>query len=604
MFQQKFFLVLFCLVLTSQALAQTTAETSKFEISDELKSKSNSLLQALARESDQFLVADNRVEARGIVANLLWDSDEKQARQLFQSAVSELNTIVKGLLVEDGTEDEKYFEIYTVGELRQNLLLAIAAHDSTLALTSLQTLTQMKSDGTPLFEGDDSLELELAKNISATDPEKALEVALKNLADGLGYGVFDTLENIYKKDPELGAKFAREILAKIKSNSLIKRKAVDANSNTNASLTPGDPEVEPEITVWQIKEFVDKVSALNRKAIREKKGLALTDSEYRQLIEVLSRKYVTQQYLSSYEVAGVMKDIDNYFPALAQQIRTRLSTEKVDLERLIVENRFDVEIEDKKTKEIIQIIEKKPLSQRDSLYHKAAETMFAKGDTVGAKELYDLAKTKPEYDYLGEQINAVLPRALAEGGNLSDVRESLANVKTPEEKIEVLTTLSYNLAKSGNLKTAKTLTDEARALYLGKMKYRKNMNSVLQLSQSYAVVDANQGFSFLESNLSFMNELIAAGIIVDEYNELGSVKNDELLLSAAVRESFRNMPKGVSLMRDLAKADFDRTVGLAERFSRREVRFAALFRIVQALLDPKAEEIEAKNAQMYEGEGC
>jgi hypothetical protein len=594
-----------CLAISGQVFAQTTkTDADEFKISDKLSEKAYALLQGLTRDAEQFQQPDNRVSARGLVADLLWKKDEKQSRLLFQSAINELDTLIGGLLVDDGTGDEQYYEIYTIGELRKSLLLQIAGHDSAFSLSAFKTLSRNKEDGTPLFEGDDTLELELAKNIADNDPEKALEVALKNLETGLGYGIFDTLENIHKKDSELGAKFAQAILKKIKKDSLRKPARINTNANANVSPTPAIPGEEAEITVWQIKEFVDKVSALNRKSIKDKKGPLLTDAEYRELIEILARKYATQQYLSSYEVAGVMKDIESYFPSLALTIRRRLVSEKDNLDKMIVETAFDVEIEDKQVKEIIQIIEKKPIGQRDALFHKAAETVFAKGDIIGSKELYDLAKTKPEYDYLGDQINAVLPRALAEEGNIEDVRETLATAKTSEDKIEILTSLSYNLAKKGNVKSAKMLADEAQALYLGKMKNRRNMNSVLQLSQSYAVIDSNQGFSSLESNLSFVNELIAAGIILDEYNETGSVKNDELLLSSVLPASYQNMPKGVSLIRDLSNADFERTVGLADRFSRREVRFAALFRIVQALLDPKAEEIETANQQMYEGEGC
>jgi uncharacterized protein YihD (DUF1040 family) len=606
MFQRKIFILLLCLVFIGQVLAQTkTTDPKRPEISDELKGKTNGLLNALARETEQFYLPENRVAARTLVANLLWESDEKQARQLFQSSISEMNTLLAKLLSEDLSDDEKYLQIYNVGELRKNLLLNIAAHDPVFALSAFQTLTIKKDTGENLFEGDDIFELELAKQISENDPKKAYEVALKNLENGLGYGVFETLENIYKKDAELGAKLAREILNKIK-NEGSKTVATNLSSNTNSakpSATPL-PNAATDINVYQIKEFVDKVNKVKRQAAKDKKTAVLTESEYKELLEILARKYSTQEYLSAYEVAGVIKEIDLYFPALAQAIRRRLANEKANLDKMARESVFDAEMEDKTIAEIIQIIEKKPVGQRDALYFKAAETVYNEGDILSAKELYGKAKTKPEYDYLGDQIELAIPLAMAEEGNIDEVRQVLNKLKTPEEKIEILTTLAKSLAEKGNLKTAKEFTEEARAMYLGKMKNKKNVASIMQLSQAYSIVEPAQSFSFLENNISFVNDIIAAGIVIDEFNEYGSVKDDELLLSIVLPASYSNMPNGVALIRSLAKADFDRTVGVADRFSRREVRFFARFRIAQALLDPKAEEIEEANQQTYEGEGC
>jgi hypothetical protein len=96
----------------------------------------------------------------------------------------------------------------------------------------------------------------------------------------------------------------------------------------------------------------------------------------------------------------------------------------------------------------------------------------------------------------------------------------------------------------------------------------------------------------IESNMQFINDVIAAGILLDEFNEMGSVKNDEVRLSIVELESYRNLKNGVATIRNLALADFERITNLADRFSRPEARFFARFRIAEALLDPYAEEYE------------
>ena len=116
----------------------------------------------------------------------------------------------------------------------------------------------------------------------------------------------------------------------------------------------------------------------------------------------------------------------------------------------------------------------------------------------------------------------------------------LAELKTPEEKIEVLTNLAVGVAAKGDKKTAVALVEEARSIYSGRMKKRKNLSSVLQIGYAYSTVDPPQSFNMVESNLSFINDVIAAGILLDEFNELGSVDSDEVRLEVVQSESYRN----------------------------------------------------------------
>ncbi len=133
-------------------------------------------------------------------------------------------------------------------------------------------------------------------------------------------------------------------------------------------------------------------------------------------------------------------------------------------------------------------------------------------------------------------------------------------------------------------------------MYTGKMKNRKNLASILQLAQASAVLSPDQSFSFLEANINYFNDIISAAILLSEFNDYGTVKDDELRLDTVEAESYRNAPKAVQLIKNLSAADFEKTVGLAGKFSRSEVGFFSRYRIAEALLDPNAEENE-KNFQ-------
>ncbi len=609
MIVKKFCVLLICFAIFGNALAHNEPKDfpqNKNPVS-EIKEKAQGLLNNLVREAEQFSLPINRISARTLVADLLWDGDEKQARIVFQNAVADLNLLI-GQIPSDipETEEEtaeRYAAITEVKSLRSELLLALAARDPQLALETMQILSRKTADGANFFEEDKTLELALAAQIAAKDPKQAYELARKNLETGLGFNLFSTLEDILKKDTELGTKLAQDILSKIKSRDTTVSSPYDSLSNGNQMMNSKVMAATSRsggfvVNVWEIQTFLETIKKLNRQAVKDKKPTVLNDLEIKDLIEILAQKYVRQQYLSSYEVSKIMPDIIKNFPAQAQAIRAKIGqTETSTLNNLINREAFQMSVEDKSIDEILQIIEKKPTAERDDLYYQTAQKSFTDGDVQAAKKLYDKIKTRREYDYLDKQIDGALPLTLAQKGNLTEVRQMLNKLKSPEEKIEVLTELALTVARSGDQKLATALLNEARSMYAGRMKNRRNLAAILQLAQAFAVIEPDQSFSLLEANTSYFNDIISAAVLLDEFNDYGTIRDDEMRIEIVRAESYRNVPKAVQLIKNLSAADFNRTVNLADKFSRPEVRFFTRFRIAEALLDPKAEENE-KNFQL------
>lgn len=600
MFFQKVFAFLLCFLLAGQSLAQNkpTSEPKKPEISAELKEKSIALLNSLARDAEQFYLAENRVTARMLVADLLWEHDEKRARAIFQDAISDLSSIIGQIPSEIAeSPDEMYQTLNPVKMLRAELLMTLAKRDPKFALEAMQALGGKNAEGENLFAEDQTLELALAAKIAEKDPKQAYELAKKNLDNGLEYGVLSALEDIYKKDAELGGRLGKDIVAKIKEKRISSPYDYAGNSMSNSNraysnVSNSALSEASSINVWQVQMFLETIKRINRQGAKDKKTPVLGDAEIKETVEMLAQKYLNQPYLSPYEVARVMPEITKYFPASAQAIRRKLANSGTELDIQMRAQSIQDEIADKTSDEILQLAEKKPVEERDELYRQAAEKALNEGDAAKAKQLYEKVKKKPEYDYFNERIAAELPLALAKSGDLRATREMLAKLKTPEERIEVLTNLAVSVAAAGDKKTAAALAEEARSMYSGRMKQRKNLGSLLQLGYAYSNIEPAQSFALIEANMSFVNDVVAAGILLDEFNEMGSVKSDEVRLEIVRLESYRNMKNGVALIRNLATADFERTTNLVDRFTRPEARFFARLRVAEALLDPNAEQNE------------
>lgn len=611
---KKLLLVIFCIALGAKIFAQT-APDDKQPLSDvpaETQEKAVKLLNNLASEAEQFSVPSNRISARIRVSELLWATDEKPARVIVQNAVSELSQMLSQIPAEiSETDEEENLKRYTlladVKSLRSELLLMLAERDPQLALETLQLLTRKTADGASFFEDDQALELSLAAQIAGKNPKKAYELAKKNLENGLNYNLFATLEDLYQKDSELGTKLAQDISSKIKSkdttvNSPYDAPAANASNTTTNTRLAANKTGGLVVNTWEIQMFLDSIKKLNRQASKNKKANALTDNEMKEVLDVLIQKYLRQQYLSPYEISKIMPEINRYFPAQAQAIRAKIGqNESATLNNLVNSQTFQDETEGKSPDEIAQMIEKKPGGEKDDLYWAAAQKAFTEGAVQDAKKFYAKIKTKREYDYLDKQIDNALPLAVAENGDLSQVRQMLGKVKTPEERIGILTALATTVANKGDAKTAAALLEEARSMYSGKMKNRKNLSSILQFAQAFAVVEPDQSFSFLESNVNYFNEIIGAAILLNEFNEYGAVVNEELRLDTVESESYRNAPNAVRLIKKLAERDFERLVGFADKFSRAEVRFFVRYRVADALLNPSAEDDE-KTSQTNTGE--
>lgn len=601
---KRIFTVLFCLILSGQIAGQSqpASEPGSVEIPPETREKAVRLLLSLSREAEQFYLPENRVKGRLLVARLLWEQDEKQARQLFQNAVSELDGMIRQILLMDAEQDEIYISIYGITKLRTDLLLEIAAHDPVFALSAFQTLSPGQPDGEALFGEDEALELQIASVIAKQDPEQTYLLAMKSIDAGLNLSVFDTLKDLHKKDPDVGAKLAREILKVIlRGMDRAAAQPSGGSANTAANTGPASDDTSG-INAWQIRQFLLTVIELNKNAVKEKKTPALTQAEYKELLETLAKQYLRQPYLSPYEVSSVIGEIEKYFPSMFQSIRAKFRENADVLNELTRNQEFQTEIEGKTTEEIIALIEKKPADQRDELYMTAAEKVYMEGKVLSAKELHERIRTRPEYDYLGAQIEVDLPLALARDGNADEIRNRLSGVKEQSGRIELLTTLAQSLLANGDRKSATELVREAATIFSGRVKSRQDLSSLLQLSYAFAALEPDQGFSYLENNMMTVNLVIAAGILIDEFNDNGAVKSDEVLLEVVEGESYRNLSSGVVMLRNLAMADFDRTVALADRFNRQEVRFFARFRIADALLDASAEESEKRNIELFQEE--
>jgi hypothetical protein len=612
MFLQKILVLSLAVWLFAHStIAQTppkTSETKPDEISAELKGDASKLLNSVGREAQQFALPENRIQTHIIVGDLLWENDEKAARAMFEHALGELQNLLNELAATPGEElstsqqTELYSKKYAFSELRKQYVLTLAPRDPHAALAALRTLKTEPSgeEYDPMNEA--ALQLQLAASIAKKDPEKAYALAKQQLNEGLSYQFFETLKDLYKTDAELAVKLSKDALAKIKSATI---RPTDAQGVSPKPLDADAKPVKLELDFWQVTSFLSTVSELNRQAERgkDKKTPVFSEAEMKELTNLIAQAFLAEKSPAYHFIGSAMQDITRYARAQAVMIRRKIGAEAArQLDSIAESTSYYSEKNDKTSDELLAEAEKVAPDARDprlsdAIYKAIEEENPEKAQTIAAK-----IKDRKSYQYLFEMIDSALPLAKAKKGDLPEVRKILATLKTNEERAATLSELAAALAGKGDREAATKLLEEAAPMLSSRLKKQEQLQSYLQVARAYSLAAPDRAFAMLENGAAQMNDFINAGIMLDEFYSYGSQKQDELIYNAINRQALTHVENSVELLKNLAKADFARTVDLADKFARPEIRVFVRLKLAQALLDAQAAEREKKEREQMHSE--
>ena len=607
------FYKLFAFLLVSGLFFQTIApaqitksDVKNSDLTPELKQNALKLLSSVARETRQFNLTENRVQAQTIVLDLMWEHNEREARAISQDAFAELRNLFDNINAPDveamtvREKNEHYYKRQKLAELRYDYVLTLARRDPAAALTTLAVLKAKKLEGYDPLDAS-KLELEVVSAMAKKDPDKTYALAKEKIAKGVTYEIIESLKDLHKRDSSLAAKLGKDVSAFIKNAAIrTPASAGDAADSETTKINSGHPEIDFGIAA----SFINAASEMNRRASRdkEKKTLPLlSEAEMRELVEIIARAFLTAKNPAQYAIAQVMPEVSRYAPAQAERIRLKVGADVARTLDRVVESASDyVAREEKNADELAQDADRAAPDKRDQLYTDAARKALEENKPEKAQAIAARIKDRKNYGYLFEQIETALPLAAARRGDLTEVRKMLAGLKTNYERIAALTELSLTLAAKGDNELAKNLLEEALQLLFTNPVNQTGLELAGKIAAVYALVAPDQAFMMVEAGVEQMNSYIDAGIRLDEFYDYGSLEAGELLYNSMDRQLLLHLPNSTVLLKNLARADFERTVSLTNKFVRPEIRLFARLRLVQTLLDREAVEKEKKAREQIE----
>lgn len=544
-------LVLLC--YPAQAQEPATGSVSAASATAESRKKAIELLGTVAGQVSGLHSAENRARISSNIADLLWDHDEKRARSLFGAVAEDIRATLNS--ISDADEVQRRTLVVFL-QLRGDTLDRIARHDPDLALEFLRATRPLPETlvtaGTP--DREQALELRLAGQIAAKNPQLALKLGRESLANGLSIELLDLLSQLQHKNKDTGLTFYKEIVDKLSSANLARESPAGWLAvNLAQSFQP--PEADEQV----YRELIGVVLA---GALAN--GCAKASAEY------------TPQFCT--EVGVLFPKIEKYYAsrvAPLRHLREFSNGDQSDSER-----RFDEVMGKGTVDEIVALAPEFP-QNREPIYWVAIQKAAASGDVTKARQIAATAPDEEMRHHLLEFLDREQMWTSMNAERLAAVQEKLSRLRTNEERIQLLLSVASRIG-GNERKAALGLLNQAGQIIDAIRPGKTQLEGQIALAMLYCLLKSDRGFAIMESVLPRLNELVGAAANLDGF-ENQYLRDGEWNMTGegVVGGLLTHLAQNVGYF---AALDFDRSVALASQLDRPELRLMAQSKIAQAIL--------------------
>jgi hypothetical protein len=568
-------IILMLLVLSIPTAGQTLpSQTSKEEEEKaraELERKVLILLEEIVSDTQMLKLAENRAILQASAADLLWARDEKRARVSFRDAV----TVVGDALANSNRKDSsQVYAYWMLVQLRHYLLRMVARRDPQLALDLLAATrppaAEDAAQGLNIPDQELMLEQSLAAAAAASDPKRALQMAEESLSKGVSYSLLVTLRKLQQKDVELAQRLLTAIIKKLQGEDLARNHA--------ASFVAQD----------LLRNALRPQEAAPGKSNASVKPLTFDEQTKRELAEIVTRAALSPQgdNPSLMSIQFMLPELEKLVPERAEQLRKRLAEARKKLDPEMQKwMEFEPLMRGGTAEALLEAGAKAPAIMRTALYSAAAWKLFEAGDAERARQIISDNLSGQERDQSLAMIDRRLVARALEQGKLDEAKKLIGRVQSRQGRAAQIALLVIALAKKGERKMALELLDETKKLINPQPENQEEISTLLIVARAWAAVEPARSFELIEPVVDQANEMISAAALLDKFNSgQGMFRKGEMVLHTGVMTASSMFSQYGKELGALARADFNRTKAVADRFQRQEVRLMARLLIAQSVL--------------------
>lgn len=541
-----------------------------------LREKTVSLLKATGREASSLNMPENRIRYLTDAAEMLWQHDEKTARNFFANAMHDFRELLQSLETAhqqsaNGEAEEDLMggmfggggrgnsrRVYQMQNIRRNLVTTLAKYDAQAAYDFFR---ETQRENLKEYSAQDSgLESQLAALLAKNDPNRALEVALQKLSKNEFDGLSELTMNLYEKDAAKGAKLASEIVRKLR----------------------GVPSNEPYLSLQTASSLFQNAVEIADKKQSDKPRL-LEDGNLQELAEAVIKNINAYRKLYNYvgieSYSSIKEGLKKYAPASFAKLERDIETGKAKVEAAAKSEDSDEE----------QIVSPKPVAVEAQ-----TTTVTSAGGDSGTAVI--TATPTSSRDAQAEALTRLMKAATTGEEKLSadEVRKTLSQIRSRPQRLMALTQIAKSFAERGDKETAKDLLKDTAEFQVAQPRKAPEMLQNLMLADALSGVDADRAFTLLEYTLFEVNGVATSFHRIGEFMDAKEIADgNEFNMSGFPREMLQvGSTGGLGLQRmlfNLASADFDRTAALADKLERPELRLETRMLIVRSLLSKDME---------------
>jgi hypothetical protein len=574
-------LCLLTLCVAQAVFAQNAKEKAEQEEArrQQLQRKTFALVDEIANGALSLKLPENRSWVLAAAADLMWDYDEKRARNIFWDAVNTVNmTNLAGSSeptkkLSPKEKERALTAYYVVFGLRKELLLKVARRDPQLALDMLRS-THQPEMAIPYpgyyLPSERELEQEIAGAAASRDPKIALEIARASLNKGFSFQLFTLLESVNQRDAELGSKFAGEIISKLQTRNI---------SNDYAGFR-----IAVDLVLMSRTRPAAEVKE------NEARPLKLEQNQRADIVQLLANAAlgISANPNLLYSIDEILPEFQEFAPERLPLLRKKLAAFNETLnkeQRGWTQHNTLVRAGNPEAmlRGAVGLDEEQSLSLQQqailmAVYRRRADSLRELINT----EVEDEGRRR----LLSDALDTELVNQAVHEGNIEGLRKLLPQVRLREERARAMAQMAVLFEKKGEHDEAVKLLDEARAMIKIDLESEGQTNALLALVSGYAIVEPAKAFVIIEKTIDRANSQLSKLLLLDKIVRSGAIKKGEivfqksgLLLSDHLMFRYGN---GIGA---LAAVDFDRTKAAADRFDRHELRLLARLMLARSLIE-------------------
>jgi len=544
-----------------------------------LKAKGLALLIQIT-ESFQEVRPQTRARFQIRAAQLLWPSDEKRAAKLAEQAIDSVKEFIAGI---GGDDDQDYYEGPQIAlQLRREVIDVLAPHDPEMALSFLRATRSLVAAVEPQDSGqaNQELELELALvgQVAANDPKRAFQMAEDTLKRGYPSTLVDTLNRLRPKEPELAAKLAHDIVAKLLTEKFMRR---------------------PEAAFLAIS-FLRMMSSVRRVQSGGGDGVAkvtlISDEDYRELLqktatEALSYSPQAANYYSSERNAAqnmvttlkeMSTDLETYTPGSTAAVEKKLAElNNQNDPRNNVWQQYQTVV-NSGTDSALEAAGQAPPEVRDQLYQQIANKAAAGGDLPRGRQIITEHVANPmQRRQALKNLDQQSIYGAAARGKIDEALRTLSNFRPAPQRAQILGQIVNQFGSNQKKATALLYLEQARNMLAAspQAESQEEMRALLEIGRAFSRYDSNRAFEIVEPLVIQFNEISESAVKLNGFGQR-YYQDGELIMTNgnAVAEIGNQLAPALA---GLAAVNFERARIVADRIHPAEMRIGAYLAIAE-----------------------